>query len=49
MSTGFQPRDHEQSLAMQWTSARELPVVLGRMTAIASLASLARTALSLAL
>ena len=31
----------QQSLAMQWTSERELPVVLGRMTAIASLASLA--------
>ena len=42
MSTGFHYlATMEQSLAMQWTSERELPVVLGRMTAIASLASLA--------
>ena len=42
MSTGFHYlATMEQSLAMQWTSARELPVVLGRMTAVASLASLA--------
>ena len=41
MSTGFHYlATMEQSLAMQWTSARELPVVLGRMTAVASLASL---------
>ena len=41
MSTGFHYlATMEQSLAMQWTSERELPVVLGRMTAIASLASL---------
>ena len=41
MSTGFHYlATMEQSLAMQWNSARELPVVLGRMTAIASLASL---------
>ena len=42
MSVGFHYlATMEQSLAMQWTSTRELPVVLGRMTAIASLASLA--------
>ena len=41
MSTGFHYlATMEQSLAMQWTSERELPVVLGRMTAVASLASL---------
>ena len=41
MSLGFHYlATMEQSLAMQWTSARDLPVVLGRMTAIASLASL---------
>ena len=41
MSTGFHYfATMEQSLAMQWTSKRELPVVLGRMTAVASLASL---------
>ena len=42
MSTGFHYlATMQQSLAMQWTSERELPVVLGRMTAIASLAALA--------
>ena len=42
MSTGFHYlATMEQSLAMQWTSERELPVVLGRMTAVASFASLA--------
>ena len=42
MSTGFHYlATMQQSLAMQWTGKRELPVVLGRMTAIASLASLA--------
>ena len=42
MSTGFHYlATMEQSLAMQWTSKRELPLVLGRMTAAASLASLA--------
>ena len=41
MSTGFHYlATMEQSLAMQWTGKRELPVVLGRMTAVASLASL---------
>ena len=41
MSTGFHYlATMEQSLAMQWTTRRELPVVLGRMTAVASLASL---------
>ena len=41
MSTGFHYlATMEQSLAMQWSSKRELPVVLGRMTAVASLASL---------
>ena len=41
MSTGFHYLAiMQQSLAMQWTSERELPVVLGRMTAIASLAAL---------
>ena len=42
MSVGFHYlATMEQSLAMQWTSPRELPVVLGRMRAIAALASLA--------
>ena len=41
MSTGFHYlATMEQSLAMQWTGKGELPVVLGRMTAVASLASL---------
>ena len=41
MSLGFHYlATMEQSLAMQWTSARDLPMVLGRVTAIASLASL---------
>ena len=41
MSTGFHYlATMEQSLSMQWTSKREFPVVLGRMTAVASLASL---------
>ena len=41
MSTGFHYlATMEQSLAMQWTSPRELPVLLGRMRAIAALASL---------
>ena len=41
MSTGFHYlATMEQSLAMQWTGKRELPVVLGRMTAIGSLAAL---------
>ena len=41
MSTGFHYlATMEQSLAMQWTSKREFPIVLGRMTAVASLASL---------
>ncbi len=42
MSIGFHYlATMEQSLAMQWTSPRELPVVLGRMRGIAALASLA--------
>ena len=42
MSTGFHYlATMEQSLAMQWTGKRELPVVLGRMRAVASFASLA--------
>ena len=42
MSTGFHYlATMERSLAMQWTSPRELPVVLGRMRAIAAVASLA--------
>ena len=42
MSIGFHYlATMEQSLAMQWTSPRELPVVLGRMRAVAALASLA--------
>ena len=42
MSIGFHYlATMEQSLAMQWTSPRELPVLLGRMRAIAALASLA--------
>ena len=41
MSTGFHYLSTmEQSLAMQWTSRRELPVVLGRMTAVGSFAAL---------
>ena len=41
MSVGFHYlATMEQSLAMQWTSARELPVLLGRMRGIAALASL---------
>ena len=41
MSTGFHYlATMEQALAMQWTESKELPVVLGRMTAAASLASL---------
>ena len=42
MSIGFHYlATMEQSLAMQWTSPRELPVLLGRMRAVAALASLA--------
>ena len=42
MSTGFHYlATMEQSLAMQWTGKRDLPVVLGRMTAVAAFASLA--------
>ena len=42
MSVGFHYlATMEQSLAMQWTSPRALPVLLGRMRAIAALASLA--------
>ncbi len=41
MSTGFHYlATMEQALAMQWTEPKELPVVLGRMAAAASLASL---------
>ena len=41
MSVGFHYlATMEQSLAMQWTDTRELPVVLGRMTAVGSFASL---------
>ena len=46
MSTGFHYlATMEQSLAMQWTETKELPVVLGRMAAAASLASLVTYAL----
>ncbi|MEM7121320.1 MAG: MFS transporter [Pseudomonadota bacterium] len=41
MSTGFHYlATMEQALAMQWTESKELPVVLGRMAAAASFASL---------
>jgi hypothetical protein len=46
MSTGFHYlATMEQSLAMQWTDKKELPVVLGRMAAAASFASLLTFAL----
>ncbi len=46
MSTGFHYlATMEQSLAMQWTPTKELPVVLGRMAAAASFASLLTFAL----
>lgn len=41
MSTGFHYLSTmEQSLAMQWTSKEELPLVLGRLAAVAAFASL---------
>jgi predicted MFS family arabinose efflux permease len=46
MSTGFHYlATMEQSLAMQWTEKKELPVVLGRMAAAGSFASLLTFAL----
>ena len=41
MSTGFHfLATMEQSLSMQWTSKEELPLVLGRMAAVAAVGSL---------
>ncbi len=46
MSTGFHYlATMEQSLAMQWSSKSELPLVLGRMAAVAAFASLVSYAL----
>ena len=46
MSTGFHYlATVEQSLAMQWTSRHELPLVLGRMAAVAAAGSLVAYAL----